>query len=579
MCTTLGSGPYRLMIAAGCVVICLAGGEAVLAATDGQPVAGGAAVLRIYDGKQPDKFLGLGFVVDSRGHALAALHSVASSESLRVLVAGEGAEEGHDTIQVASDRELDVAILKVKREGLKRFLLAAGTELALSASVQTMAGLSGAGHERGTSPMGGVVKDKVWLDSGALVLETDMVCAGGVDGGPLLDDAGHVVGICGVKPMGFAARGPVIQALSIDALKLFLRQNGVRYGEPGPGVWGKVMWIALAIAGGIGLYVGAYYVQGRILELQRSLSDRESWIALLTSMTLHIGLIALVAVILWVRSKPDLDSIQTGASVEVVRVRSSSAADADAGGGEQAPTKPTVEFDPLKPTTPIAQPQPANVQKMSEEATQKQIDDMVGKAGGKAKALQAEQDAKAAAALAGAVSPNIPPEKADDLGKKLDARRAEIAKGQQGVPEATQRRRARWHLLYEKNDMPRAIDRYGGELALCLPGDSLVYVTNVSGTPRKRLGSISSDSRMFWLPTDGSTFGCGEQEIFRRAGYDCPPGSQVVLFFPASFEQKLMDLERAWWIDKRRPYDEDKIQQTIFRVEPGSLTLSVTSSH
>lgn len=582
MRATRKTGLYSLALAICWCTLCLAGGHEALAAKDSQQLPGGASVLRIYDGKQPDRFLGLGFVVDSRGHALTCLHSVARAETLLVRVAGDAADDGCETIQVAGDRDLDVAILKVKREGLKHFLLGSGVELGLSAPVQTVGYVSsgGQGPSLGVTPvMSGIVKDKIALDNGALVLETDMVCEEDCGGGPLLNDSGHVVGICGVKPMGFAAARPVIQALAIDDLKLFLRQNGVGYAEPGVPAWAKVMWVALAAVVGTGLYVGAYYVQGRIIELKRRLSDKDSWIALLTSMTLHIVLIVLVAVVLWVRSRRDLDSIQAGAAVDVVMVRPSSATDGDTSGGDAQPQESTVEFDDLKPTTtkqPIA---PTDVTKMVEQKTQERINEIVQKAGRKAAAGEAKRQAAANAALAGALKTGTKGQAAN-VRKGLDALKDKLAKAQQGVPQATQERRARWLIAYNlmKSEKCRFIDLYGAELALCLSGDSFVYVRNVSGSPRKRMGNISSDTRMWWLPMDGRTFGCGEEEIFRRVGHACPPGSQVVLFFPASFEQKLLDLERRWWENNRGKYEEGKIQQTEYRIMPGSLELTVTRS-
>jgi hypothetical protein len=112
--------------------------------------------------------------------------------------------------------------------------------------------------------------------------------------------------------------------------------------------------------------------------------------------------------------------------------------------------------------------------------------------------------------------------------------------GDGGVPAEL-----RWSIIYKEgqpqDEYARQLDALGVELAVIVPPDQLLYVSNfASATPTKRQGPGRGDHRLYFLWQ-----GRGRKEsdigLLRKAGVEV--GDNVFQFYPAGTEQRLAELE------------------------------------
>ncbi|HEU0336274.1 MAG TPA: trypsin-like peptidase domain-containing protein [Gaiellaceae bacterium] len=165
---------------------------------------------------------GSGFVSDEQGHVVTAAHVVEGADSVSVQLA-DGST--YDAEVVGSDASTDVAVLKIDAPASKLHPL----ELADSAAVEVGDGVVAIGAPFGLedSVTSGIVsalgRDITSPDGFTLTgaIQTDAAINHGNSGGPLLDDAGRVIGVAvqiesdsgGNDGVGFAVPSNTVQSV------------------------------------------------------------------------------------------------------------------------------------------------------------------------------------------------------------------------------------------------------------------------------------------------------------------------------------------------------------------------------
>ena len=155
-------------------------------------------------GQQEEDYIGSGFVVDSNGTIVTNKHVVSDTSFKYVVIDSKGNK--YNVANVYRDPTNDVALLKVSNPpagGFKQvvfgdsgklevgqFAIAIGTALGQFRNTVTTGVISGLGRGIAAgSPFEGFVEQ---LDN---VIQTDAAINPGNSGGPLLNSAGHVIGI------------------------------------------------------------------------------------------------------------------------------------------------------------------------------------------------------------------------------------------------------------------------------------------------------------------------------------------------------------------------------------------------
>jgi hypothetical protein len=132
--------------------------------------------------------------------------------------------------------------------------------------------------------------------------------------------------------------------------------------------------------------------------------------------------------------------------------------------------------------------------------------------------------------------------------------------GDGGVPAEQ-----RWSIIYKpgqpQDEYARQLDALGVELAVIVPPDQLLYLSNFSSpTPTKRQAAGRGDHRLYFLWQ-----GRGRKEsdiaLLKKAGVDV--GDTVFQFYPQGTEQRLAELEVRF--KGRQPAE---IRVTRFTVVP-----------
>lgn len=162
---------------------------------------------------------GTGFVIDRQGHILTSQHVIDGASKLHVSFF-DGTKV--DATVVAADALLDLAVLKVSVPpatlrplvlgGAEQLqvgdpVLAVGNPFGYERSVST--GIVSALHRQMTAPNGFTISNSI---------QTDTAVNHGNSGGPLLDAAGHVVGVnAQIADSGVNANVGVAFAVALDA--------------------------------------------------------------------------------------------------------------------------------------------------------------------------------------------------------------------------------------------------------------------------------------------------------------------------------------------------------------------------
>lgn len=164
------------------------------------------------DGKQEG--LGTGFVVAEDGLIATNYHVIGEGRPISVQFA-DGTKR--DVIEVrASDRQLDLAVVKIDQKGLKPLELGDATAAKDGQPVVAMGNPRGLKH----SVVEGIVSGKREID-GRSMLQLAMPIEQGNSGGPLVDRDGKVLGIITLKSLVTDNLG---FAISVNSLKPLLEK-------------------------------------------------------------------------------------------------------------------------------------------------------------------------------------------------------------------------------------------------------------------------------------------------------------------------------------------------------------------
>ena len=164
------------------------------------------------DGKQEG--LGTGFVVAEDGLIATNYHVIGEGRPISVQFA-DGTKR--DVIEIrASDRQLDLAVVKIDQKGLKPLVLGDATKIEDGQPVVAMGNPRGLKH----SVVEGIVSGKREIE-GRSMLQLAMPIEQGNSGGPLVDRDGKVLGIITLKSLMTNNLG---FAISVNSLKPLLEK-------------------------------------------------------------------------------------------------------------------------------------------------------------------------------------------------------------------------------------------------------------------------------------------------------------------------------------------------------------------
>ena len=164
------------------------------------------------DGKQEG--LGTGFVVGEDGLIATNFHVIGEGRPISVQFA-DGTKR--DVVEVrASDRQLDLAVVKIDQKGLKPLVLGDATKAEDGQSVVAIGNPRGLKH----SVVEGILSGHREID-GRAMLQLAMPIEQGNSGGPLVDRDGKVLGIITLKSLVTDNLG---FAISVNSLKPLLEK-------------------------------------------------------------------------------------------------------------------------------------------------------------------------------------------------------------------------------------------------------------------------------------------------------------------------------------------------------------------
>ncbi len=177
------------------------------------------------DGKRQG--LGTGFIVSADGLIATNLHVIGEARPIRVQLSDR---REFDVAEVhASDRSLDLALLRIKAEGLKPLPLADSEQLKQGQAIVVLGNPFGLNH----SIVSGVVSGQREIE-GRPMIQLAIPIERGNSGGPLLDLDGRVHGVVTLKSLVTSNLGFAVPSNSLK--KLLERPN------PMP----MARWLALA---------------------------------------------------------------------------------------------------------------------------------------------------------------------------------------------------------------------------------------------------------------------------------------------------------------------------------------------
>ena len=173
---------------------------------------------------------GTGFVVAADGHIATCAHVVAGARVIDVVI-GDKSYRGK---VVVKNGQLDLAILKIEASGLSVPHLGDSDRVQLAESVRAfgfpLSSVLGTGLKSASGEVSGIVTHP----RHGKQIQTDAPINSGNSGGPMVNDAGQVIGIASSK---IAARfaSSVGFAVPINELKKMLVQHGLKVPSAGLG--------------------------------------------------------------------------------------------------------------------------------------------------------------------------------------------------------------------------------------------------------------------------------------------------------------------------------------------------------
>ena len=181
---------------------------------------------------------GSGFVVDASGIIATNLHVLVQARPVTVCFAD--GREFPVTEVVASNRQLDLALIRIEADNLQALPLALDGEPRQGSRVAAM----GAPQGLDFSIVDGVVSSLREID-GNKMIQVAMPIEQGNSGGPLLDEQGRVVGVVTLKStlsdnIGFAMPSSALQLL-IEKPNPITMRNWLTIGTLDPDRWETIM--------------------------------------------------------------------------------------------------------------------------------------------------------------------------------------------------------------------------------------------------------------------------------------------------------------------------------------------------
>jgi putative serine protease PepD len=234
-----GPGPWRALAIVLAVLLAFAGGYIVRDTTQREPeptptpvvVDPATKVARVLLQStvfiRSDDSVGSGFVYDAKGLLLTAAHVVGSNETVTVRLTDGTPLNGK---VLGRDRARDVAVIEVKRTGLRAAKLALGVRTHVGDIAVAIGSPFGLEETVTAGVVSGIGRTLETPGGAVDAIQTDASINPGSSGGPLADREGRVIGInvakngTGVDGLGLAV--PI--EVAIDAAK-YLAQ-----GKPAP---------------------------------------------------------------------------------------------------------------------------------------------------------------------------------------------------------------------------------------------------------------------------------------------------------------------------------------------------------
>lgn len=136
--------------------------------------------------------LGSGVVLDADGHVVTNHHVVAGAERIEVVLADGQRLSAH---RVGSDPDTDLALLRVKAEGLAGIPRARGQSLARGDVVLAIGNPWGVGQAATLGIVGATGRGRLGLSTFEDFIQHDAAINPGSSGGALVNSAGELVGI------------------------------------------------------------------------------------------------------------------------------------------------------------------------------------------------------------------------------------------------------------------------------------------------------------------------------------------------------------------------------------------------
>jgi hypothetical protein len=142
--------------------------------------------------------------------------------------------------------------------------------------------------------------------------------------------------------------------------------------------------------------------------------------------------------------------------------------------------------------------------------------------------------------------------------------------GQKATLSPRDKRRLRWNLRFpadNAHDYLRQLDRLGAILAVPVaerPEVQYKVVRDLKARPARLLDEdLSKIQRIYWIDDDPASV----RGVMQALGLRQRP-SRFIAFMPAEVEQRLFELEKEAYEKQHGRYEEERIYETHFRVNP-----------
>jgi S1-C subfamily serine protease len=187
------------------------------------------------DGTVLGESIGTGLIVTSDGEIITNAHVVEGATEVNVRLPGE--TEPRRAAVIASEPEVDLALLRVEAEGLTAATLAAADDIRVGDEVVAIGyALDLDGNPTVTTGIVSALDRALELNQGVLggLIQTDASISSGNSGGPLVNAAGEVIGIntlVAEDPAGATANGLGFAVSSADVAAAIERLRNSADGE------------------------------------------------------------------------------------------------------------------------------------------------------------------------------------------------------------------------------------------------------------------------------------------------------------------------------------------------------------